>query len=66
MDPSETLIIIAVLLAFILVELGAILVRLNKQVALAEAADKHLAYQSERLRELVIGAKLPEQPRPAP
>lgn len=60
MDPSETLVIIAILLALILVELGAILVRLNKQVALAEAADKHLAYQSERLRELVIGAKLPE------
>ena len=66
MDPSETLLIIAVLLMLVLIELGAILVRLNKQVALAEAANKHMAYQSDRLRELVIGAKLPEQPRPAP
>jgi hypothetical protein len=62
-DPSETLVVIAVLLVFILIELGAILVRLNRQNQLQEAANKDLRYQSERLHELVVAANLPERPR---
>jgi hypothetical protein len=61
-DPSESLTVIAILLVLILIELGAILVRLSRQNDLQKAANEKLDYQSERLRELVIGAKLPERP----
>lgn len=62
MDPSETLVVIAVLLGLILVELGAILVRVGKQNELQTKANEQLAYQSARLHELVNAANLPERP----